>query len=93
MLRILYMVLFYLIYSVSEIALLVIAVIQALLNLFSGEPSSTLRDFGQALGVYVKQIAEYLSYASDYKPFPFADWPSVEVIDVDLNAPPQHENK
>lgn len=75
--RVLYLIIFYLIYSVSEIALLVIALVQFLLSVFSGEPSATLKGFGASLGIYVKQIAEYLSYASDQKPYPFSDWPEV----------------
>jgi hypothetical protein len=78
-LKILYLVLFYLIYSLTDIALMVIAIVQTLLNLFSGGPSKSLQDAGKSLGLYVKQLSEYLSYASEHKPFPFSDWPEPEV--------------
>ena len=75
MIKILYLILFYVIYGLTDLALLVILVIQTLLNLFTGEPSESLKDAGRSLGIYVKQISEYLSYASEEKPFPFSDWP------------------
>lgn len=73
--RLAYVVLFYLIYSISDVVLLVIAVLQSVLNIFTNEPSRTLTDFGSSLSTYLKQIAEYLSYSSEFKPFPFNDWP------------------
>lgn len=79
LLKVLYVVLFYVIYGVTDILLVLIALVQTVLNLFSGGPSDTLQRFGASLGVYVKQIAEYVSYASDHKPFPFDDWPEPQV--------------
>ena len=81
MARLLYMIIFYLIYGVTDLALLVIALIQVILKIFTGEPSETLKDSGRSLALYVKQIAEYLSYASERKPFPFSDWPVVESVE------------
>lgn len=72
------MIIFYVLYGLTDIALFVIALVQAVLSLFSGEPSETLKDAGRSLGIYVKQISEYLSYASERKPFPFSDWPTGE---------------
>ena len=75
MIKVLYLILFYMIYGLTDLALIVIVVAQTLLKLFTGEPSESLKDFGRSLGTYVKQISEYLSYASERKPFPFSDWP------------------
>jgi len=78
MLRLCYVVLFYVIYNLTDVVLVVIAVAQTLLNLFGEGPSETLKDFGASLGIYVKQITEYLSYNHQRKPYPFSDWPVPE---------------
>jgi len=78
LLKILYLIFFYLVYGVTDIALIIIAIIQTLLNLFTDGPSESLQQAGKSLGIYVKQITEYLSYASEEKPFPFSDWPEPE---------------
>ena len=71
--------LFYELYvSITDLVLLLVVLTQTLLNMFSGEPSGSIQIFGKSLGVYLQQISEYLSYASDEKPFPFSDWPVVE---------------
>ncbi|MDX1451529.1 MAG: DUF4389 domain-containing protein [Oleiphilaceae bacterium] len=74
--RLLYIVLFYVIYGLSEVLLALITIVQSVMNLFSDGPSRTLIEFGQSLALYVSQIVSYLSYASEQKPFPFDDWPS-----------------
>lgn len=74
-LKFLYVCVFYLIYSVSDIVLLCIGILQTLLNVFTGEPSATLTAFGESLGEYVRQISVYVSYGNISKPFPFSDWP------------------
>jgi len=84
LLKILYICIFYLIYSVSHIALLCIAILQTLLNVFAGEPSTTLKTFGASLGEYVKQISVYVSYGNTAKPFPFSDWPEITGASEDL---------
>ena len=56
-------------------AIAAITIMQTLLNLFAGGPSSSLQQAGKNLAVYMKQVVEYLSYASEHKPFPFSDWP------------------
>ena len=53
------------------------------LSIFSGEPSDSVKGFGKSLGVYLQQISEFLSYASEEKPFPFSDWPDAGIIQSD----------
>ena len=78
-LRIIYILLFYVIYGFTDVVLLFITVIQTVLNLFGSGPSQSLTLFGLSLSEYIKQIAKYLSYASNEKPYPFSDWP--EAVD------------
>ena len=75
LLRLLYIVLFYVVYGLSEFLLALITVVQSVMNLLGSGPSRTLQEFGQSLGIYVSRIVNYLSYASDQKPYPFDDWP------------------
>ena len=80
-LRVLYVIIFYLIYGLTDIVLLFITLVQTVLNLFGSGPSQSLRLFGSSMGQYVDQITQYLSYASEEKPFPFSDWPAPENLD------------
>jgi hypothetical protein len=75
--KLLYLVLFYLIYRITDVILLLVLLVQTILNIFSGEPSDSIKSFGKSLGIYLKQISEFLSYASEEKPFPFSDWPEL----------------
>jgi hypothetical protein len=85
--KILYLILFYLIYRITDLVLLVVMLIQMGLSIFSGEPSDSIKGFGKSLGVYLRQISEFLSYASEEKPFPFSDWPDVEVFQSQSSKP------
>jgi hypothetical protein len=83
--KILYLILFCIIYGLTDIVLFTIVFVQTLLNLFTGEPSESLKDFGKSLGIYLKQISEFLSYASEEKPYPFSDWPQAKLEDKQLD--------
>jgi hypothetical protein len=73
--RVLYIVLFAIIFNVAEFVLAVIVVFQFFMTLFTGAPHARARDFGGQLGVYLEQVVRFLTYNSDEAPFPFADWP------------------
>ncbi len=75
LLRLLYILLFYVIYGLSEFLLALITIVQSVMNLLGNGPSRTLQEFGQSLAIYVSQIVSFLSYASEQKPYPFDDWP------------------
>ena len=81
MIKILYLILFYLIYRITDLVLLGVMLIQIGLNVFSGEPSESIKKFGKSLGIYLQQISEFLSYASEEKPFPFSDWPEAGLVE------------
>jgi hypothetical protein len=52
------------------LTLLIIA--QALFGVFTGSDNPNLRALGAALTAYVRQVLDFLTYNSDFKPFPFA---------------------
>ena len=85
--KILYLILFYLIYRITDIVLLLVLLVQTILNIFSGGPSESIKEFGKSLGIYLQQISEFLSYASEEKPFPFSDWPERVSSNSDELAP------
>jgi Domain of unknown function (DUF4389) len=49
-----------------------VTVIQFLSQLFTGRPFPTLTRFGASLAAYLAEVAAFLTYASEYKPFPYA---------------------
>lgn len=74
-LRALYMLLFVVFYSVVEVIITAVVIFQFLLALFTGRTNARLLKLGQNLSTYVYQIMLYLTFNSDYQPYPFGVWP------------------
>ncbi|MEX2327343.1 MAG: DUF4389 domain-containing protein [Pseudomonadales bacterium] len=74
-LRALYMILFAIICSLTEIVLVAVVVLQFFIVLFTREPNDRLLDFGEDIGVFIFQIIQYLTFNTEEKPFPFGPWP------------------
>lgn len=74
--RIIYTFLFAMLFCVMELVVCLVAIVQSLLFLFTGEPSASLKKFGASLAIFVEQLIAYVSFKHDDKPFPFSDWPS-----------------
>jgi hypothetical protein len=74
-LRVLYNVLFYIIYKIVDLIVLALLLLQILISTFTDAPNKQLQDFGTSLSLYAKQIIAFISFASDEKPYPFSDWP------------------
>ena len=70
------MILMTLAYQLGSTLLFLLAVIQFVLALLSNTPNSRLMAFGRSLGRYQGQIANFVSFAAEEPPFPFADWPA-----------------
>ncbi|MEJ0062770.1 MAG: DUF4389 domain-containing protein [Alphaproteobacteria bacterium] len=79
-LRLLYMIIFGVAFYFGSILLFVIAWVQFLAKLFSGKVIDGLLNFGINLAIYLGQIAQYLSYATNDKPFPFGPFPQQVVV-------------
>lgn len=78
----LYMLLFFIVYSIVEIIITAIAIFQFLFLLFTREPSDRLQEFGDDMSVYIYQIWQFLTINSEERPWPFAPWPySTENLD------------
>ncbi|MZR31400.1 DUF4389 domain-containing protein [Sneathiella litorea] len=73
--RLIYLILYAIIFRVASIVLFAITIIQFLKALLTGSPFDRIQSFGGALAEYNKQLVAYLSYQSDEKPFPVGPWP------------------
>jgi Domain of unknown function (DUF4389) len=62
-------------FQITASLLGLVAVVQFVLALVSDAPNPRLGDFGQALGRYLRQIADFVSFGTEDTPFPFSDWP------------------
>ena len=72
----LFMLLFVLIYSVAELVVVAVALIQFGWVVFSSEHNPRLARFGASLSRFVYQTMQYWMFNSEEKPFPFGEWPS-----------------
>jgi hypothetical protein len=75
-LRGLLMILMAMAFQISATLLALGAIIQFVLALLSETPNARLIAFGQSLGLYLSQIASFVSFATEEVPFPFSAWPS-----------------
>ena len=73
-----YMLLFTLFYSIAEVVLFATVIFQFLLKLLTDETNPRLQKLGQSIATYIYQITQYLTFNSDYQPYPFGAWPKGE---------------
>jgi hypothetical protein len=75
-LRGLLMILMAVAFQISGTLLTLGAIIQFVLALVSDAPNARLIALGRELGLYLGQIADFASFATEEVPFPFSAWPS-----------------
>ena len=63
-------------WQLASTVLFFLAIIQFVVVLANDAPNPRLAVFGRNLGRFQSQIANFVSFASEDLPFPFADWPS-----------------
>ncbi len=78
----LYILLFVIIYSIAEIVVYGVVVLQFLFSLFTGKCNDQLLILGKNLSTFIYQVLTYLTYNSDDKPYPFAPWPGADSAPV-----------
>ena len=74
----LYMLLFILFISVAKVVILAVIIFQFLSELITRKTNQRLLKFGQSLSTYSYQILVFLTFNSEYRPFPFGAWPRGE---------------
>ena len=86
-LRLLYMVLFVVIFQLVEGVVTIVWVIQFLWVIISGSRNENLLSLGSKLTAYARDILAFLTYCTSVKPFPFADWPEGIVVEQRAATP------
>jgi len=74
----LFMLLLGIAFQVCGTVLCVVTVIQFVIVLLSDAPNSRLAAFGRSLGNYLRQIVNFMTFATEEMPFPFSEWPDGE---------------
>ncbi len=87
--RLIYMLIFSLLLALVKTVVWVIAALQFFVVLFTGRDNPHLRDLGQGVAKWSLQATLFLSYNSEEKPFPFADWPEIETLSESEPDPEQ----
>lgn len=77
--RALLMILMAVAFQLTASVLVVVAIVQLILTVATGDSNEPLRTFGRGLGRYLAQIAMFESFGRDEPPFPFSDWPAAPV--------------
>lgn len=72
----LFMLLLMMAFWVAQWLLWVVAIIQFLWMFFADESNAFLKRFGHSLGTWLGETAQFVSCASEEKPFPWKAWPS-----------------
>ena len=71
--RLVFMVVYAVIASVSSFVVSVVVVLGFLAVLFTGERNRQLMVAGETLANYIRELLSYLTYNTDDKPFPFGN--------------------
>ena len=71
----LFMVLFMIAFAIGQMLLNLMAVVQFLWLLFAREHNAFLASFGGSLATWLAEIGNFLTCATDDKPFPWRPWP------------------
>lgn len=79
--RLVYMLLFAFFLYVASFVVGILVIVQFLFALVTGSDNRKLRELGGSLTVYIKEVLLFLTFNSEFKPFPFADWPVAPVGD------------
>ena len=74
--RLVYMVLFAVIFNIAEFVIVVVVVVQFVFKLFTGNANETLSALGQSVAKYVYEMIAYLTFHTDDMPYPFGPWPT-----------------
>ena len=80
-------------YVIIPAIVLVLMLTQTLFVFITGDSNDNLRVLGTALSRYIFEVLQFLSYASDNRPFPFSAFPSVENDDFSFNTEEKPDEK
>jgi hypothetical protein len=72
----LFMLLMGIAFQVCGTLLCIVTVVQFVIMLLNDKPNSRLVSFGRSMGNYLRQIVNFLTFATEKMPFPFSEWPA-----------------
>jgi|TARA_B110000285_G_C14678342_1_gene403538 hypothetical protein len=78
--RILYMILFAVIFNVASFVIGAVVLGQALFAILTGGQNDNVQKLASGLAQFIYEIVSFLTYTTEEKPFPFNSWPEVEVV-------------
>jgi hypothetical protein len=55
-----------------------VTIIQFVITLLSDTPNNRLALFGRSMGNFLRQVVNFLTFATETMPFPFSEWPAGE---------------
>ena len=76
-----FMVLFFIAYNIAEFLILVTALFQFVSILVSGRLNETMLRFGNNLSYFSLETFKYMTFNTNFRPFPFSPWPDKEPSD------------
>ena len=71
----LYMLLFGFLIGITKFVTLIVAVVQFIVVVVTGERNANLLYFGKSISTYQYQILLFLTFNSESLPFPIGEWP------------------
>lgn len=83
----LFILLFAVIYSITEVVLGAIVIFQFGSQLFTGRTNDKLLQFSRGLTAYFYQLVQFFTYRSNLKPYPFSEWPGEGLENVQQQEP------
>lgn len=66
---------FFFVYVVCEVVVAAVVFFQFIFTLVRGRPNERLLPFSRSLSLLIYEIALYVTFVEDKKPFPFGQWP------------------
>ncbi len=91
--RLLYMILFVILYWVAEVVIFAVAVYQFLSVLFTGNKDEKILNLGKSLSAYVYQVLQFLTFNTESKPYPMGDWPDAKLLAAEADKPKRAPRK
>jgi uncharacterized protein YqhQ len=81
-LRLLFMVVIGVTWSIAVFVTGAVIIVNFFYVLFTGKSNNKLTEFGQSLATYLYQVARYMTFNTETRPFPIdEDWPAGEKRD------------
>jgi hypothetical protein len=74
--RVIYMLVFAVVFWLLCWILAATTLVQLVVRLLNGRPNADLTRFGGALARYARQVIEFLTFVTEFAPYPFAAWPT-----------------